>query len=77
MATDTAVDTSADPADAGAPTPSVPPDASAPAAGSAPDQDASPAAVAPFGEVTTVSGEQIDGAQYAGQDLALWFWAPW
>lgn len=25
----------------------------------------------------TVRGEPVDGADYAGQDLVLWFWAPW
>lgn len=25
----------------------------------------------------TVRGEQVAGADYAGQDLVLWFWAPW
>jgi len=32
---------------------------------------------APFGTVDAVGGGQIDGAALAGQDLALWFWAPW
>lgn len=31
----------------------------------------------PFGTVTTVAGDQIDGGIYAGDSLALWFWAPW
>jgi hypothetical protein len=26
---------------------------------------------------TTVQGEDFDGAEYAGRDVALWFWAPW
>jgi hypothetical protein len=26
---------------------------------------------------TTVQGEAFDGADYAGQDLMVWFWAPW
>lgn len=32
---------------------------------------------APFGTVTLVDGERLDGARFAGDDLALWFWAPW
>ena len=32
---------------------------------------------APFGTVDAVAGGQIDGAELAGRDLALWFWAPW
>jgi len=24
-----------------------------------------------------VGGGQIDGEDYAGHDLAMWFWAPW
>jgi hypothetical protein len=32
---------------------------------------------APFGTVDAVGGGQIDGGELAGQDLALWFWAPW
>jgi len=32
---------------------------------------------APFGTVTLVDGERLDGADYAGDALALWFWAPW
>ena len=32
---------------------------------------------APFGTVTTVAGENLDGSVYAGDSLALWFWAPW
>lgn len=35
------------------------------------------AGIVPFGVVETVDGATIDGADYAGQDLALWFWAPW
>jgi len=31
----------------------------------------------PFGTVTLVDGGSLDGAEYAGDDLALWFWAPW
>jgi hypothetical protein len=25
----------------------------------------------------TIDGGTFDGADYAGQDLMLWFWAPW
>jgi len=32
---------------------------------------------APFGTVDLVGGGQIDGAELAGRDVALWFWAPW
>lgn len=27
--------------------------------------------------VAGVDGAQIAGADYAGRDVALWFWAPW
>lgn len=27
--------------------------------------------------VAAVDGPQVVGADYAGQDVALWFWAPW
>ncbi|MCQ3808466.1 MAG: hypothetical protein OXB92_13175 [Acidimicrobiaceae bacterium] len=26
---------------------------------------------------STVGGGQFDAGDYAGQDLVLWFWAPW
>lgn len=26
---------------------------------------------------TTVDGGAVQGADYAGQDLLVWFWAPW
>lgn len=29
------------------------------------------------GAATTVSGEDLDLAAYAGRDVAVWFWAPW
>lgn len=32
---------------------------------------------APFGMVETVGGTVVNGADYAGSNLALWFWAPW
>lgn len=41
------------------------------------DADDNPDQLAPFGTVQTVAGDQIDGGQYAGSNLALWFWAPW
>jgi hypothetical protein len=37
----------------------------------------SPSDLAPFGVVETVGGETLDGEDYAGRSLALWFWAPW
>jgi hypothetical protein len=39
--------------------------------------DAPGAVAAPFGTVDLVGGGQIDGAELAGRDVALWFWAPW
>ncbi len=29
------------------------------------------------GEATTISGETVDLAAFADQDLVVWFWAPW
>ncbi len=29
------------------------------------------------GEATTVTGETFELGDLAGQDLVLWFWAPW
>jgi len=29
------------------------------------------------GEATTVTGETVDLASFADQDLVVWFWAPW
>lgn len=29
------------------------------------------------GEATTISGESVDLAALADQDLVVWFWAPW
>lgn len=29
------------------------------------------------GEATTISGETVDLASFADQDLVVWFWAPW
>jgi hypothetical protein len=26
---------------------------------------------------TTLDGDRIDGSDYRGKQLALWFWAPW
>lgn len=53
----------------------------------APDSD-DPETPAPDGEAgagsellafsaQTVGGEQFDGAELAGEPVALWFWAPW
>jgi hypothetical protein len=41
------------------------------------DVSPEPSGDAPFGAVDAVGGGQIDGAELAGRDLALWFWAPW
>ncbi len=63
----------ADSGDTGATAPS-------PAAGDgASDDQASSASpdIVPFGVVETVDGASLDGADYAGDSLALWFWAPW
>lgn len=53
----------------------------------APSTDGSSPATAPSYPVTaawphdwtakTVGGGQFDAGDYAGQDLVLWFWAPW
>lgn len=29
------------------------------------------------GDATTVSGDTVDLAAFADQDLVVWFWAPW
>ncbi len=29
------------------------------------------------GEFTTLAGETIDLAEFQGEDVVLWFWAPW
>lgn len=29
------------------------------------------------GEYETIGGETVDLATYEGQDVVLWFWAPW
>ena len=35
-------------------------------------------AAAPFtGEVATVDGGALAGSSLAGEDVVLWFWAPW
>jgi hypothetical protein len=47
------------------------PAATADAASSAPAPD-----VLAF-TATTVQGQPFDGADYAGLDLMVWFWAPW
>jgi hypothetical protein len=75
-------DTAAVDADAGdaAPTPSgdeVSTPAAAPAESDGDEGSAAAEPRAPFGMVTTVDGERLDGAMYAGDSLALWFWAPW
>lgn len=30
-----------------------------------------------FGEYASLDGPTVDLADYAGQDVVLWFWAPW
>lgn len=30
-----------------------------------------------FGEYASLAGEPVDLAEYAGEDVVLWFWAPW
>ena len=67
-ASDVAVDQAPDPA-AGAAAPAASDGESGSADGSSD--------IAPFGVVETVSGDTIDGEDYAGSNLALWFWAPW
>lgn len=68
---DVAADDAPDPVagDAAAASPAAPDDSSAGTDG--------PSEIAPFGVVETVSGDAVDGADYAGSNLALWFWAPW
>jgi hypothetical protein len=65
-------DAASAPAGAEASTPAAAADASDGA-----QESGSAEARAPFGTVATVDGEQLDGAMYAGDSLALWFWAPW
>ncbi len=51
--------------------------ATAPAAADAVG-DAPVAAASPLvDQFTTVSGETIDLANFQGQDVVLWYWAPW
>ena len=51
--------------------------AEAPAAASSPTDPAGERA-APFQFIAdTVTGGQVTGADLAGHDVALWFWAPW
>jgi hypothetical protein len=63
---------------AGAPRPPEPPPAgsgtptSPPAISEAPE----PAKILRF-EAPNLAGGVIRGADYAGKDVALWFWAPW
>jgi len=65
----------APPSTAAAPTGSAPA-AAVPSDAASPSAAASPAA-GPFDAVPAVGGGQVDGAELAGRDLALWFWAPW
>lgn len=52
-------------------------DDSTTADGAASGEDAEGAAAAPFATVSTVDGGELVGADLAGKDVALWFWAPW
>jgi len=47
----------------------------APAEEAAPVEEAAPAEASLV--ATTVSGGQIDFGSLEGQDVVLWFWAPW
>ena len=53
--------------------PATAPAATADAVGDAP---AAPASLL-VDQFTTVSGETIDLANFQGQDVVLWYWAPW
>lgn len=58
------------------------PDGSGPGGVASPASTAPPAAVAAVPEVlrftaTGIDGSPVVGADYAGKDVALWFWAPW
>lgn len=56
-------------------------DATTPPTESEPEPEPTPADVLPpetfEGQATTVSGETFELSGLAGQDLILWFWAPW
>lgn len=54
-------------------------DAPAPADGATTDDGATDAGLpeALAFTATTVGGGTFDGADHVGQDLMLWFWAPW
>jgi len=49
----------------------------APSTESASDETPAPAASAASLIATTISGEQINFGSLEGQDVVLWFWAPW
>ena len=56
--------------------------AGSPTTASASPARASSATAEPLPEVLDFSAPQlgggtVDGARYAGKDLAIWFWAPW
>jgi len=54
--------------------------AAAPAAAAATDAsdvEEAPEASLLSGQYAIVGGETIDLAQYEGQDVVMWFWAPW
>jgi hypothetical protein len=43
---------------------------------SSPTASAAPAKVLRF-EAANLAGGVVRGADYAGKDVAIWFWAPW
>lgn len=45
--------------------------------GSTGEADSERAATLLTGEFNTLSGESIDFAELAGEDVVFWFWAPW
>lgn len=49
------------------------------ATGDPPAAEGESAAGAPILDFTAprLSGGQVKGSEFAGRDLALWFWAPW
>jgi hypothetical protein len=53
-------------------------DQPAPEAAPAPQAAPAPTAAGPLDvPVNDLDGQPVDLAALAGQDLALWFWAPW
>ncbi|WP_061963283.1 redoxin family protein [Demequina aurantiaca] len=64
----------ADPASGGATAPAGEADSASPDADESTSQAASPF---DFTAMTVMSGEDFDATSLAGQDVVLWFWAPW